>query len=128
MSFASTPSFLTAAITAVIEVAAVAWAAATVGFWTVTPIDMSATSGATLTSPTPETVTVCSGVVEVEASAASAEWLPRIGPTITPMKRPAAAVSAITRPRVMGPARRSIGPGVVFADISLIVVLPLPLG
>src|ERR1035437_3223350 len=150
MSLASTPSFLTAVRTAVIEVAAEDWAAATVVFCTVTPSTTSATSGATLTCPTPETVTMWSGEVEAEGSAASALWPPKIGPTITPSSRPAAAVRAVTRPSVMGPAWREairsmpsagamamlaggVWSGVAFGDFvsgdfSFIVILLVPLG
>ena len=64
----------------------------------------SATSGARLTSPVPETVTVCSGAPVV--SAASVGWPLMIGPTMMPRSRHAAAVTAIARPKVTGPARR----------------------
>src|SRR5450830_1357429 len=104
MSFGSTPVFLTAAMTEVINVAAADWAAATVGFWAMTPMTTSATSGATLTTPLLETVTVCSDAVVV-GSAPSVGWPLMIGPRMRPTRRLAAAVTAIARPMVIGPMR-----------------------
>ena len=84
-------------------VAAAARASLTVGLVTVTPRTTSATSGATLTSPNPETVMVCSGVPVV--SAAEVEWLAMIGPASNPTIRLNAAVTATIRPIVRGPGR-----------------------
>ena len=129
MSLSTTPSFLMAATTAAIDVAAADWAAATVGLVIETPRTTSATSGATLTSPAPETVTVCS-VAGLVGSTASVGWPLMIGPTMMPTSRLAAAVTAIALPKVTGPARRdgsvvlaaASGPNAWFEGLSFISI------
>ena len=130
MSLVSTPSFLSAATTEAMEVAAADCASATVGFVIETPMITSATSGATLTWPEPETVTVCS-VAGLVGSTASVGWPLMIGPTMMPRSRLAAAVTAIARPRVTGPVWReastALGAGsfssLAFEGLSFMAVL-----
>src|ERR1035437_2711398 len=88
-----------------------------------TPMVTSATSGATLTTPLLETVTVCSEAVVV-GSAAMVGWPLMIGPRMRPITRLAAAVTAIARPMVVGPMRLvpMLCWGVVFDAWSFIVV------